>query len=277
MEHWSDGRSQEESRRPALLHPRLILWAFLAALAVIVSRLAFAAVEMIPHHLDFDPGVSLVPLAGVFLGASGAWGVGLGSLAADRLLGLSGWEVVLRALALFLFALGTRRLWDVSLRPDAATAVPAASWGHTLRFLFASWPGCLVASAWGALASELARVYPFAYVVSLLALHHVLFCTLLGLPLYRAMAMLRLPVSGWSPGPTRPGAAALIVAGSVGACVAGLLVSRTFYGIGPLEPFVIGTGTGWGVTAAVIPFLVLQAVGLFRRYRPISSTSSPVP
>ena len=65
------------------LYPRMVVWVILTVLAGVLVRLPFAQVPIIPHYLDFHPGIALVPLSGVFFGPAGAWGSlgGTGGLA----------------------------------------------------------------------------------------------------------------------------------------------------------------------------------------------------
>jgi hypothetical protein len=291
MERWSDGKDAERRRwfSSVLQHSntptlrslilmwksrRLVLWFFLTVLVQLLFRFPFLRAQMIPHHLDFQPGVVLVPLAAVFFGPAGVWGALVASLVGDKLFGQ--WNLLswYRAAGFFFFALGTMRLWDFTFRRDAPAADLSRSWFLALRFTFVSWSGCFLAASWRAMGSELARAYPFAYIVSLLVLNNLLFCTLLGAAFYRLMAGYWVPrFGGWReamPGGDEPQRTSLlnaffIVAGGVGSCLAGLLVSNAFYNVGPLQPFVLGSATGVLVPVTVIPFLLVQAVGALRR------------
>ena len=94
--------------------------------------------------------------------------------------------------------------------PREAGAVPGATRRGSS---FVSWPGCALAASWQGLGSELLRLYPFTYVASLLVLNNIMFCTLLGLPLYRLMAGLWVPRFGtWDEALGADAAAGLAVA-----------------------------------------------------------------
>ncbi|MFH0953424.1 MAG: hypothetical protein V1873_03745 [Verrucomicrobiota bacterium] len=250
--------------------PRLVLGFFVTAAFQVAVRVPFAWFQMIPYYLDFHPGVVFVPLAGVFFGPAGAWGSLAASLLGDRLMGPWGWISVFRGLGFFLFALSTQKIWDAALSRHAEPAEPAPTWNHTLRFIFASWPGCLLGAAWQGLGAELLGAYPFAYVMILLAMNNLLFCTMLGLPLYRLAARYWVPrFGGWheslgAGAPTTPMSVALIVAGAAGACLLGWFVSWFRYGVELFEPFVLGTRTGILVPLCVVPLLLAHAAGVFR-------------
>jgi hypothetical protein len=147
----------------------------------VLARLPFAHFQIIPHYLDFHPGVILVPLAGVFFGPAGAWGSLAASLIGDRLMGPWGAISIFRALGFFFFALSAQKMWNFSFWFEVGHVKPSLSWSHTARFILVSWPGCALAASWQGLGSELLRLYPFIYVASLLMLNNMLFCTLLGL------------------------------------------------------------------------------------------------
>ena len=255
------------------LYPRMVVWVILTVLAGVLARLPFAQVPIIPHYLDFHPGIALVPLSGVFFGPAGAWGSALASIAGDAMFDMLDALSVFRALGFFLCAWATQRLWDC-LTNDEEWRDRRPTWTQTLRFIFTCWPGCVIAALWPAFGSEWMRTYPFVYIASILVLNNLLFCTLLGLPLYRLMArhwvinfgtwrriMSRSPL----PGATSPVSAALILIGAFGAGLVGWYVSGACYRVHLWQPFVLGTHTGQWLVWAIAPFLILQLVGLFRK------------
>ena len=255
------------------LYPRMVVWVILTVLAGVLARLPFAQVPIIPHYLDFHPGIALVPLSGVFFGPAGAWGSALASVAGDAMFDMLDGLSVFRALGFFLCACAAQRGWAVFSDFDNPQG-KNTTWARTLRFIFTSWPACFIAAVWQALGLEWLRVYPFIYIASILALNNLLFCTLLGLPLYRLMArhwvinfgtwrriMSRSPL----PGATSPVSAALILIGAFGAGLVGWYVSGACYRVHLWQPFVLGTHTGQWLVWAIAPFLILQLVGLFRK------------
>ena len=254
------------------LNPRLVSWFALTVLLGVLVRLPLAYFQIIPHYLDFHPGVILVPLAGVFFGPAGAWGSLVASLVGDRLMGPWGAISIFRALGFFFFALSAQKMWNFSFWFEVGHMKPSRSWSHTARFILISWPGCALAAAWQGLGSELLRLYPFTYVASLLTLNNIMFCTLLGLPLYRLMAGLWVPRFGtWDEAlgaDAGPGSPSLrnvifIAAGAVAALLTGFYISELVYHIGPLEPFTLGTHTGILVPLVVIPMLIVNAAGVW--------------
>jgi energy-coupling factor transport system substrate-specific component len=254
------------------LSPRLIAWFALTTILGVLARLPFSHFQIIPHHLDFNPGVVFVPLFGVFFGPAGAWGSVAASLIGDRLIGPWGAFSIFRALGFFLFSLSAQKMWNFSFWFEAGHVKPAHSWSHTARFILVSWPGCALAASWQGLGSELLRLYPFTYVASLLVLNNILFCTLLGLPLYRLMAGLWAPhfrmwneVVGVDTGSGSPSLrnAIFITAGSVAALLTGFYISELVYHVSPLQPFALGACSGILVPLVVTPMLIVNATGLF--------------
>ena len=255
------------------LSPRMMVFVALTMVLQMLARLPFLPMQLIPRHLDFQPGMVLVPLSAVFFGPAGVWGSLAASLLGDKLFGQ--WNALswYRAASVFFFALGTMRLWDVAFRRSSPPLELSRSWVMALRFTFVAMPGCFAAAAWRAIGSELLRAYPFAYIVSLLVLNNLLFCTLLGSVLYELMAGSWVVRCGdWravmgveDEGRTSLFNGLLIAAAGLGACVAGLYVSKAVYHIGPLQPFMLGTSTGPGVPWVVIPLLLVQAWAVVRK------------
>lgn len=281
MEYWSVGQGRAvggERRRalPSLQNSntatlRSLLAFFLTVALQVLVRAPFARFQMIPQYLDFHPAAVLVPLAAVVFGPPGCWGSLAASVLGDRLMGPWGGITLFRAAGFFFFARSTLVLWNTTLQSHGDAVEPKATWTSTLRFVFAAWPACCAGGAWQALGSELLGAYPFTYVMTLLVLNNVLFCTMLGLPLYRLAARWWVQRAGWwgDALPAGSGAApwlnaALAAGGAAGACIIGALVSSALYRVEVFQPFVLGSRTGVWVPLTVIPLLIVNAVGAFR-------------
>ena len=104
MEKWSNGKKTEwGGRLLAALHysntpslrlllsmwssPRMLVFFAVTTVLLILARLPFLPMQLIPRHLDFQPGIVLVPLAAVFFGPAGVWGSLAASLLGDKLFG----------------------------------------------------------------------------------------------------------------------------------------------------------------------------------------------
>lgn len=235
-------------------------------LAQLLPTLLFSRLHLIPHHLDFNPGVVLTPLAGVLFGPAGVWSALAASLGADWILGTLGAGSLFPAAGMTVFAWTVWRLWD-------AVVESGASWGRAAFFVLACVPGSLAAAAWRALGSEMLGLYPYAYIVGVAAVHHMVFCTLLGPPLFMAAARFEHPRAGR----TTLLRAGVAVGGAVAAVLLGVGISRSVYGIGPFEPFVLGLRAGRWVPAAVIPLLVLQLAALAGFPKRFSTAASQDP
>jgi len=248
--------------------PRLVTWFLFSAITFIVLQLPFMWIQIIPGHLRFNPGIALVPVVGIFFGPAGACGVFVGSLLSDVIMGQWGPLSFFRGFGVFFFALGTQQLWDISFGHKKVSHTPNDSWVAVLKYIFVAWPGCFVDAAWRALGSELLRDYPFVYILSLVLLLNLLFCTLLGAPLYRLMAGKWTSCFGtwrdYDKSKERKSGSIvttfIVFSAGIVACLTGLFASHIFYNIGPFLPFILGTSTGWIVPVVVIPFLFLQAV-----------------
>ena len=256
----------------AWTRPRTLAWVGLTLAAGVLADLPFSRLQIIPHHLDFNPGVFVAPLSGVCFGPAGAIGSAAAVVLGDRLQAQLGWLSVFHATGAFLFALSARRLWRFAAHRDRE---PAESWMHTLNFVLASWLACCVSAAWQGFGSEALRLYPFAYTATLALLQGIIFCTVLGAPAYRLMARWWVPRYGvWGDRGEDSGdvpqlrSVALVALGGAGALLTGLFISQAVHHVKPFsQPFVVGMRTGILVPVAVLPFLLAGMAGLIQRKR----------
>jgi energy-coupling factor transport system substrate-specific component len=265
-------------------YPRMIAWFLAAIVLYLLARWPFMKASIIPFYLEFRPAIVIVPLVGVFWGPAGALGAMVGSLAGDALFGY--WDALslFRAAGHLLFAYSAKMLWDFSLSSSFPGPDLTPRWGRTFRFLLVCWPGCFLAAAWPAWGADILQVYPFTYICSLLLMNNLIFCTLLGLALYRIVARELVPWFGtWHSVMEKEivsrlslAGAACQVTGCIGAVAAGLLASGLIYRMWPTGPFIHGTSSGPLLTVLVLPFLLLQIASLFMTQRtPASSPASP--
>ncbi len=253
--------------------PRMVAWFVATTLLLLLVRLVFFPAKILPYTLDFNPGIVLIPLTGVFWGPAGAWGSAAAALAGDAAIGLWGPLSWFRAIGWFLFALTAKRLWDAyPFGLDALKAHHHPRWRRTIRFLVISWPGACVCAAWTALGTEMLKLYPFSYSVALLLVHHLVFTTLLGLALYRVFAREVVPHFGtWRhilPERLQVRAApfagaVMMTAGAFGSCIIGIWASATYYQVGVFHLAPLGTVAGPLVPVFVVLFLLLHLAGLF--------------
>jgi len=257
----------------------MVTWFLVATALLLLARLPFVHADIITFYVEFQPGIVLVPLAGVFWGPAGALGVLAASLIGDWLYGLWGPLSAFRAVGLFLFSYSAKHLWDYLHTRERSGRGLTPHWGQTMRFLLISWPGCFLAASWPAVGAEYLRLYPFPYIVALLLTHHLIFTTLLAPALYRILARELVPYFGcWREvlqdipsRPLSPLGARLHVLGGLGACVAGILGGGVFYRMWPTRASVLGTYCGWGLLVLVVPFLILQIGGLLLQQSPQES------
>lgn len=253
--------------------PRLVIWipamtAIIAVLHGFPARWPYAVV--IPHFLWLDPGVAAIPLAGIFAGPAGVWaaaaGTGLGDMLAGQWGVMSGWRITGAAF----WALSAHALWDATLWPESDCCAHRPRWGQSFRFLWSAWPGALAAAVWTALGADLNRLYPFPYILTILTLHHTGFAWMLGIAFYRMIARELMPHTGtWralsglkeSDAPVSMFRASLLLCSMCGAATGGLIYARIAYRLNPFEIYVLGVHTGRGLLFAVLPFLLLAALG----------------
>ena len=249
----------------------MVAWLVATVLLFVLVRAPFALVPVIPYQVEFQPGVVLAPLAGVFWGPAGAVGMAAASLIGDALYGMWGVLSPFRAIGLFLFAYSSKALWDYT---RARTGKPGSldpTWGSTVRFLYVTTPGCILAALWPALAADFYRLYAFPYILFLLLANNVLFTALLGPALYRILARELVPHFGcWREVMAEHSirilsvrGARLHVAGCLGAAVIGSLVAGGVYKFWPARAVILGDTCGPLLWMAVVPFMALQVMGFF--------------
>ncbi len=257
--------------------PRLLMWMPVAALLPAGLQWAFAHVPAIPHYLCFNPGVVVIPLAGLFLGPAGAWAAVAGTLAGDWASGFWGPLTPWRAGGAMAWAFTTQQLWDLSWLPGCCGPEHRARPGQTIRFIMAAIPGALVAAAWPALGSDVHHLYAYPYYFGILAVHNMVFTLLPGLALYRILAREIAPgPAGWRKAMGIRDHEALVslprglilFATAAGAPVAGVIIGAAAGGWRPFVPGVIGTSCGPSLVWPLAALLALHGLALLWPSRP---------
>lgn len=227
----------------------------LAALAMVVIRLPFIALPVLPYYLEFNPGVALIPLFAICWGPWAAVGIAVGTLLGDVVSGMWNGMTLYKVIGLAGFALVTARL--IRSRPplEAPHSVPWPLW--TLLSL----PGILFSAAVNGLGAEWNHLYPFGYIVLITCIHHAFFCMTAG-PLFLVRGVPRLydPPESRTPLP-RAGRAALLLSG-LGACLSGWFAEKLYYGRDLLDVHVLGETNGplVSVFAAFFVFVCMAAL-----------------
>jgi hypothetical protein len=245
--------------------PRMMLCFGVVLTLCLLARLPFAFIHILPSYISFQPDVVLVPVAAVLWGPAGIWGCVVAGLLGDRWFGLDLGLSIYRSMGVLLFGLQmqvlNRSAWGEGL-------------GRSLQFLLTALPGGVLAATWMAIGSEVLRIYPFSYVISLLILNHTLFIILFGLPLLNLARwqmvrrfgtwreMMGVDVDAFSRGYV---SCAFMLVGGLGACAVGLYISKAVYHISLIQPFMLGSTSGRWIPWTVIPLLLLNIYGLFRR------------
>ncbi len=241
----------------------------ITALGGVVARIPFVLINQVPHFPQFDPGIFLVPLGGVIWGPAGACGSCVGSLLGDWLFGVLSPLSLFRALGMLFFALGTKIILEMCITLGLLNSGLRQDWYHALSFFVLTLPGCLLSACWPAVGAEILKYYPFAYFATLLLLNNLISCALFGVFFYRVAVRWIMPWVGAIEVKKRRFAwvGVVVPTASVLAYVVGVWVSIRFYRFDFIQPIMFGQGTGFGVVAAVAPFLVMQAVAVCWRAR----------
>ncbi len=247
----------------------MVAWFIITMVILVIFRLPFAPVQMLPFCLEFNPSVVLVPLFGIFWGPAGAWGAAAAAVWGDKVLGMWSGLTFFKAAGFFMMALTAQQLWYEPLVPSCRMRQHDRRWRSIFRFVIIALPGSFAAAVWTGLGSEWFRLYPFPYLASLLVLHHVIFVTLLAPAAYSVMVRRFYPYWGtWRDvmhvkyehkGSMRRALSLWI--GSLGAYAAGCFAGATFYRIQPLDSYVLGTTCGGWLPILVIPFMLLHLSG----------------
>jgi len=226
---------------------RIITLVLVTALQIAL-RYFFQAMPVVPHYVDFNPGIALVPAAGCFLGPAGAVASMVASLVGDYLQDMWTALAVFRALGVFFFAMSASALWPIARK---------AGW---LGYVVVNAVGCFAAASWTGVGSDLTRTYPFAYLSTVVLLHHAFFCLTIGPGLYvLARNRIDVPDRAWG-----FRAAWWVVWGAVGSWVMGIFISGTFYKDWPFETYHLSDFSGIGLALCVFPLLLLNLLGSAR-------------
>ncbi len=252
------------------------LWAWIPALSLLIGLLRagmarWPVAMIIPGFTWIDPGVALVPLAGLFGGPAGAWAAAAGTLIGDALGGQWNAMTPWRAAGAGVWALSAMTLWDATFWSASPAPDHRPHWGPTLRGLWSIWPGALAAATVTAIGSDLLRLYAFPYALALHAIHHWVFSWVLGVSLYRILAREWTPA--WGTWRSRAGLAptdasmdlrraSLLLAGILLMAAGGELYARFAQGLRLLEPYILGLHAGPGVAWSALPGALVVATAL---------------
>ncbi len=254
----------------------MVGWMATTFLALVLVRLLFRGLYLVPYVVDMNPGFILIPLAGMYFGPAGVLGVVLATPVGDALCGMWGSLTPVRMLAFGLTALLAERLWYGHQEEEGPEADAWMARHGRARILLIGLPVCLCTSGWLALAGAMLRLYPFAYLFCLHFLSTLVFYLLFAPAAHALIRHEWAPNFGtWrtvmanviTPG-SRPFLGdVLIWSGGMAAAVVGLLASGLGYGIWPLPIPHLGLRAGIWVWIPVGLALLVQWVGLCWRDR----------
>jgi hypothetical protein len=231
---------------------------------MVLVRLPFALLDMVPGAVEFYPGIALVPVAGLLLGPAGVICAAVGTLAGDALTGWWGPATGYRVLGSAAAAMTAAVLADGPADPTGPPRGPSA-------FLTAALPAVVAAAAWHGYGASSMRLYPFIYVAALTLANGLLFTVLLGLPLWGVLRSPRWGVAAAlhagphdAPGRSPAWVRHALWSAPLGACLLALVLSGWRYQIWPTRVFRLGTQDGWWVRTTVAAGLLVHTAALLR-------------
>ena len=255
-------------------HPGLVVRMFLLTLALVLLRLLFASQDILPGSLPLNPFIGLLFWACIRYGPAGLWGGLISFLIAEALLGSDSTFVVFRFIGVLMLCWYGLRRHRYLCDKGADMMMP----GSMLWWVAAIMAAAADAS-WTAMGAEVLRLYPFAYIWSLVFAHDLIFILLLGFGLTWLLGK-SAPWTEQLPArtPVRRSklASTIMHSGTLGAAISGLLITALVYKLSPFRIFMLGDETGMAV--AIVPglFLMLEMIGLLmpdRRQAPKESLS----
>lgn len=223
----------------------------------------FSPLVILGPYVTVNPMIGGAVFFGIQWGPAGVAGTGLGILACDALFGfhaLTPWRV---------FAWST------------AAAVSMLLWKHEpygssrrqhdysrLHYLLSALPAAWLAAAIESLGADMSKLYPFSYVFSITATHHLLWCGALA-PAIFALGFQETGARRWddvfsSPRAWRVGNVRLLILwiGALGSGISGLILSYWFHGIVPFRPYMLSVTSGPAVYAGVALFICAALAGI---------------
>jgi len=253
-------------------YPRLAAWFVITTMLVVLVRLPFAMASPVPHYIDFNPGIVIVPLAAVFWGPAGVLGCLAGTLLGDGLFGMWSEFTIFRAIGVVCFAASAQRLWQTDGLRKKHASQHSADVSSTFHFICISIPGCFLASTWAGWGSEFLGLYPFPYFASIVLLNNLLYVVLLGAVCYPLFVRKFITDENtWdaimgaeaTASPLSAKATVCLWGGAIGAYVAGCFAAWLFYQTTPFKYYILGTTAGLGLLVIITPFMLLQIAALF--------------
>lgn len=255
------------------IQPRQVARCAMLVLFLVLLRLPFASLPVLPFYLEFNPAIVMVPVCAVLWGAPGAFGGALGVLAGDALCGMWNSMTPWRAAGTFLYGLLPWMLWE-SRTWGSRLRKHAVSWPHAIRFLLTAVPGAFLCAALYGLGSQANHIYPFGYLSMLILVHHLFFLLPAGPILYRFLSQEPENLERDSVVPSgekflpRRRALLLIYLGAYGAAPAGWAAEWLIDGRRWNQVHMIGEYSGSLVTGFVCLFLLVLVAGISIRQRP---------
>ncbi|MEW6750471.1 MAG: QueT transporter family protein [Candidatus Latescibacterota bacterium] len=249
-------------------HTKMVVLVGLTAGAYAAVLIPLKGIPLIPGYTEFRPANAIPVVFSLLFGPAVAWGTAFGNLIGD-LFGTLGLGSIGGFVGNFFYGYVPYKVWGhmgiFSAGGPLDSRTPRALLEHGLVALLAS-AACAAIVGFG---TDVLGLVPFGVLASVIALNNLLAAGILGplllwllYPRARRWDILWTDVmdAAQTARPPRAGVGVVLMwVGGLGALVAGILVSTGLYAA---LPFTFGTGaSGPGVVAAVLPLLVVFAIG----------------
>lgn len=223
-------------------------------LLLLVFRLPFFALPVLPHYIELNPGVGFLAVFAGFWGWPVVIGSFIATLLGDALQGMLTGFSWFKATGTLVMTATFSVVWHRTRHSDSPLSEP-------LKWSVAGLLSVLVYAAWVGWGAEANMLYPFAYAAFIAAAHHAFFLMTFGLFAFCKMrSAFPHPEKGQALLQKR-WAGAIALSG-LGACLSGWLAENNYYQRDLFDAHVLGEHNGPLVEVFVILFLLLNIVGL---------------
>lgn len=249
-------------------HTKMVVLVALTAAVYAAILIPLKGIPLIPGFTELRPANAVPVVFSLLFGPAAAWGSAFGNLIGD-FFGTLGLGSIGGFIGNFFYGYVPYKLWGRMGLLSSGQPLDSRSGRWLLEYLLVAFLASASCAAIIAYGTDLFGLVPFGILASVITLNNFLWAAILGpfllwLMYPRARRWDILWAEIMEPGdisrPARPWiGAALMWAGGIGALVVGLGLSTGLYSA---LPFQFGTGTtGFGVVAAVLPFLVIFVLG----------------
>jgi len=249
-------------------HTKMVVLVALTAGVYAAILIPLKGIPLIPGFTELRPANAIPVVFGLLFGPAAAWGSAFGNLIGD-FFGTLGLGSIGGFIGNFFYGYIPYKLWGRMGLLSSRQPLDSRSGRWLLEYLLVVFLASGVCAAIISYGTDLFGLVPFGILASVITLNNFLWSAILGPFLVWLMyprakrwdilwteimdpAEISQPAQSWV-GPM------LMWVGGIGALVVGVVISTGLYSA---LPFQFGTGTtGFGVVAAVLPFLLVFVLG----------------